>query len=113
MSAPREDAVFPQHMLDATARVQSYVAGIDEGEFLNTPLIQDGVLHQIQILGEAAKRLSRSLRAESPDIPWTDITGMRDKLVHDYMGIDLEMVWETVTRDVPGLHARLIALTAG
>lgn len=108
MSAPRDDSVYLQHMRDAAARIQSYLTGVDE--FLSTPLLQDAVLHQIQILGEAAKRLSRTLRSETPDVPWADIAGMRDKLVHDYMGVDLEMVWETVSRDIPELRARLQTL---
>lgn len=107
MSAPREDAVYLGHIRDALLRIESYVEGVTEDEFFKTPLIQDGVIRQIQIIGEATKRLSAGLRERTPEIPWADIAGMRDKIVHDYMGIDLETVWETATKDVPALESQL------
>jgi len=107
MSAPRDDAVYLRHIRDAGQRIQSYVDGVSEDEFLEAPLIQDAVIRQIQVIGEAAKRLSAELRGSTSDIPWSDIAGMRDKLVHDYMGVDLEAVWDTAIRDVPALMSQL------
>lgn len=100
MSAPRDDQVFVAHILDAIGRIESYVAGVNEAAFLDTPLIQDAVIRQIQIIGEASKRLSQPFRSGSAAIPWKDVMGMRDKLVHDYAGIDLEAVW-TASNPVP------------
>jgi uncharacterized protein with HEPN domain len=68
-------------------------------------------MHQIQIIGEAASRLSAPFRTRSMTIPWKDIVGMRQKLVHDYMGVDLEAVWETAVKDIPVLKAELQKLT--
>jgi uncharacterized protein with HEPN domain len=107
MSAPRDDSLYLGHIRDAIARIESYLNGIGEAEFMNTPLIQDAVMHQIQIIGEAASRLSSSFQAQTGDIPWRDIVGMRNKLVHDYMGVDLEAVWETARRDIPALKTAL------
>lgn len=107
MSAPRDDDVYLGHIRDAIARIESYLEGVTEAQFLNTPLIQDGVIRQIQIIGEAAKRLSPACRARTSVIPWADVAGMRDKLVHDYMGVDLGTVWEAAMRDVPALKAAL------
>ena len=107
MSALRDGSIYLLHMRDAALRIGSYLDEVTEDEFLATPLIQDGVVRQIQIMGEAAKRLSPGFRTRTADIPWTDIAGMRDKLVHDYMGVDLEAVWDTAVRDVPALLARL------
>ncbi|MDP2479822.1 MAG: DUF86 domain-containing protein [Candidatus Palauibacterales bacterium] len=107
MSAPRDDSVYVAHIREAIHRVQSYIHGLTKEAFLETPLVQDAVIRQLQIIGEAAKRLSSDYRTCTSDIPWSDITGMREKLVHDYMGVDLEAVWETVTRDVPELRERL------
>jgi len=86
------------------------VSGVSEEAFLQTELIQDGVVRQIQVIGEAVKRLSREFREANSGIPWSDIAGMRDKLVHDYMGIDLEAVWETARTDIPMLRNQLEGL---
>ena len=103
MSEPRDDSVYLGHIRDAIARIESYLQGVSEEEFLGTPMVQDAVMHQIQIIGEAASRVSSALKARSKHIPWRDITGMRNKLVHDYMGVDLEAVWETARKDIPVL----------
>ena len=107
MSAPRDDTVYVSHIRDAIARIESYLEGVSEETFLATPLLQDGAIRQIQIIGEAAKRLSLHFRRETAAIPWTGIAGMRDKLVHDYMGVKLDAVWETAVRDIPALKAQL------
>jgi uncharacterized protein with HEPN domain len=70
---------------------------------METPLLQDGVIRQLEIIGEAAKRLSSGLRRRYPDISWQDMAGMRDKLIHDYFGVDLMTVWLTATEDLPTL----------
>lgn len=67
-------------------------------------LVQDGVIRQLSIIGEAVKQLSGDVRDMHPAIPWRDIAGMRDKLIHDYFGVDLEAVWDTATRDLVPLN---------
>lgn len=91
--------------MDAIARIESYVQEIDETKFLQHGLIQDGVIRQLEVIGEAVKRLSNELRAKHQDVPWQDIAGMRDKLIHGYFGVDLEKVWLTVLDDLPMLKA--------
>src|SRR5687768_8944490 len=100
MSAPRDDAAYLRHIKDAITRIESYLIGHSESSFMSTPLVQDAVIRQIQIIGEAANRLSSEFVARVPRIPWTDIVGMRHKLVHDYFGVDLGAVWDTATRDL-------------
>jgi len=111
MSAPRDDTVYLKHIRDAGQRIESYLDGVSEDEFLEAPLIQDAVIRQIQVIGEAAKRLAAAFRGSTSDIPWSDIAGMRDKLVHDYMGVDLDAVWDTAIRDVPALMSQVEQLS--
>jgi len=70
-------------------------------------LIQDGVIRQLEIIGEATKRLSKEFKDRYPEIPWKDIAGMRDKLIHGYFGVDLDAVWDTAKKDIPGLRGKI------
>ena len=106
----RDDSIYLQHMLDAISRIEEYLLGVSEEAFHEQYLIQDGVIRQLEIIGEATKRLSPGTRARCPDIPWQDIAGMRDKLIHDYFGVDLEAVWLTACGDVPLLKAEVARL---
>jgi len=105
MSAVRpEDRVYLQHILDAIARVDGYLSGASRRQFLDTPLLQDGVIRQLEIIGEATKNLSAEARASAPGVPWRKIAGMRDKLIHGYMGVDLEAVWHTATKNLEAIR---------
>jgi uncharacterized protein with HEPN domain len=106
----RDDSVYLRHILDAISRIEEYLHGVDEEIFYQHYLVQDGVIRQLEIIGEASKRLSREVRASCPNVPWQDIAGMRDKLIHDYFGVDLEAVWLTARDDIPALKAEISAI---
>ncbi|MEA1993647.1 MAG: DUF86 domain-containing protein [Euryarchaeota archaeon] len=103
----KDDSVYLRHILDAITKIEEYTQGIKYKEFMEDNLIQDGVIRQIEIIGEATKRLSKEIRKRHPEIPWRDMTGMRDKLIHNYLGVDIDAVWDTVERDIPSLKTEL------
>ena len=90
-------------MLDSIDAIESYTEDVSERTFQDDSLIQDGVIRQFEILGEAAKQVSTETREQHDEIPWQDIAGMRDKLIHGYFGVDIDVVWKTVEEDVPHL----------
>jgi uncharacterized protein with HEPN domain len=98
-----DDSVFLHHILDATSQIESYLFGVDLARFKRDALLQDGVIRQIQIIGEASRRLSVALRSRYPTIAWLDIIGMRNRLVHDYFTVDRDLLFSTATQDVPAL----------
>lgn len=100
-----DDSVFLRHILDSIAVIEKYLSEITENTFIETSLLQDGVIRQLQIIGEATKKISPDIRSKYPDIPWQDIAGMRGKLVHDYFGVDA--VWITVKNDLPPLSSQI------
>jgi uncharacterized protein with HEPN domain len=107
MKSP-DETVFIRHMIDAADRIQEFLRKVDQATFAQDALVQSAVVYQIQIIGEAARRLSPEVRQRYRWIPWRDVTGMRNKLVHDYVSISIPAVWETATRDVPALRTDLV-----
>jgi uncharacterized protein with HEPN domain len=89
----KEQLVYIYHMLDAIKAIRSYTKGMGEAAFLKNKMAQDAVIRNLEILGEAAKRVAPSVRAAHLSIEWKKISGMRDILIHEYLGVDLEKIW--------------------
>ena len=97
----REYGDFLQDILGSIDSVEDFLTGYEADDFINDKRTVFAVLWCLHVLGEAAKHIPKKVRDQYPEIPWEDMTGMRDKVVHGYFGINLEVVWETATRDLP------------
>jgi uncharacterized protein with HEPN domain len=101
------DSVYIRHILAAVDRIQQYTQAISETDFLNNFMVQDAVIRNLEIVGEASKKVSVAVKEKHPEIPWRQMAGLRDKLIHDYFGIDLPAVWNVVESNLPILKTQL------
>ena len=99
-----------RHMIEAAREAAGYVEGLPREEFDSKRPLQHSVVRCIEIIGEAASRLSTELREANPDIPWQDMIAMRNRLIHAYFDLDLDLIWETARQELPGIIPRLEAL---
>ena len=102
----KDDRVYLAHILDAVERIQKYTSE-GKSEFDRDEKTQDAVVRNLEIIGEATKNVSDELRSNRPDIPWRRLAGMRDKLIHEYFGVNLTIVWEVVDQELPKLGAQV------
>ncbi|PAU93185.1 hypothetical protein CK503_13580 [Aliifodinibius salipaludis] len=100
----KHNKVYLSNILDAIDRILDYTEGISQKEFKENNMIQDAVVRNFEIIGEATKNISSDLRDENKHIPWKNMAGMRDKLIHNYMGVDLDAVWNTIHDILPSLR---------
>ena len=105
----RDDAIILD-ILKSAQLVIEFVGSLDKEAFLRDHKTQSAVLHQLLLVGEAAKRLSENYRAAHPEIPWKRVAGMRDVLIHQYDDVDLDEVWKTVKAEIPKLSSQLQSL---
>lgn len=98
----KDDKVYLHHILDAAEKIEEYVSTGND-DFMNKTYLQDAVVRQLEIIGEATKRVSDEFRLKHTKIPWRRMAGLRDVLIHDYMGVDIDAVWQVTQRDIPEL----------
>ncbi|OFY27940.1 MAG: hypothetical protein A2275_18855 [Bacteroidetes bacterium RIFOXYA12_FULL_35_11] len=103
----KNDLAYIDHILECIKKIRKFVKGIDKNEFAKNELIQDAVIRNFEIIGEASKKISTDLKQVYYEIPWKEISGMRDKLIHDYLGVEIEIIWKTIEQDLPTLQKEL------
>jgi len=94
----KDDTVYLRHILDAIEQIEGYLKGVSAEQFLQRSLLQDGVVRQLEIIGEASRNLSNGLCQRHPEVPWRQIIGLRNRIIHAYFDVNLQIVWE-ITRD--------------
>ncbi len=97
----KDDSVYLDHILAAISKIEGFTLDITQQDFENSVLIQDAVIRNFEIIGEATKKISKEFTQSHPDVPWQDMAGMRDKLIHDYIDVDLDVVWKAIETDLP------------
>jgi len=99
--------VYIKYILESIMLIQEYTRQVSKEDFLQRTYLQDAVIRRLQIIGDAVKSLPPDFRAKHDEIPWQRIAGMRDVLIHEYFGVDLNLTWRTVQQDLPSLKNRL------
>ena len=100
---------FLAHILQAIERINTYTDDLDEVGFLENKMVQDAVIRNIEIIGEAARNIEKhhpDFASKHPDVPWEDMYWMRNRLSHGYFSVDLDVIWNTIQRDIPELEQK-------
>jgi len=106
----KDDIVYLRHIMECIRRIEENIAEGQE-RFLESHTLQDAVLRNLQTMAESTQRLSDDLKATKPEIEWYRISAFRNVLVHDYLGIDVERVWEITQRDIPSLKRAVLEMS--
>ena len=106
-SLPKDDTVYAGQMLDCARRATRLVTGKTRDDFDADEVLSLALTHLLQIIGEAARRVSPDFRLQHPNVPWAEVVGMRHRVVHDYLNIDQDIVWDVVNRDLQPLIVEL------
>lgn len=101
------DQVYLRHILDSIEKIQRYLQGVLKEDFDQNSMLQDAVIRQIEIIGEAARNVSEEFKEKNPEIPWLTMTGMRNKLIHEYFAVNSSIVWDTIMGDLPVLKQQI------
>ncbi len=102
-----KDQNYIKHILDSIAFLEDFINDKNFDEFRSSRAVQNVIIRELEVIGEAAKRLSENFKNKHSEIPWKNITGMRDRLIHDYFKIDYKIVWQVVQNDLSKLKSAL------
>ena len=106
----RDLGLYLDDILECIERIQAYTKGVTEEEFYQTVLLEDAAIRRLEIIGGAARHLPQRSRDKHPNVPWQDIVGMRNRLVHEYFGIQLRRAWKVVKEDLTDLKDTILKI---
>lgn len=103
----KDSKVFLLHILESIELIEKYLKNKSKEDFSKSIQLQDSVIRRIEIIGEATKALPQNIKQYYPDVPWKQISGMRDILIHKYFGVDLDLTWQAILKDIPELKKNI------
>ncbi|GBE37804.1 MAG TPA: DUF86 domain-containing protein [Nitrospirae bacterium] len=109
---PQRDSSYLTDIINAAEQIEEFIADIDKRQFEESALVQSAVIRQIEVIGEATKRLSQTFTSEHPEIPWKNMAGMRDILIHAYDHVDIDELWNAASASIPALLKKIRAIIA-
>ncbi|MBU4298867.1 DUF86 domain-containing protein [Patescibacteria group bacterium] len=105
--AKRSDELYLRDIFDSIVKIEKYLQNLNYDEFSENLMIVDAVVRNLEIIGEAAKNLSKEIKILHPEIPWKEMAGMRNKVIHEYFGVNLKIVWKTIKERLPELKTKI------
>ncbi len=103
----RGNKLYLQDILTAIERIADYVTGVSREQFIDDQKTVDAVVRNLEIIGEAARNISEDFTLVHTGVPWHEMVSMRNKVVHEYFGVDTDILWQTITHDLPGLELQI------
>jgi uncharacterized protein with HEPN domain len=107
---PKDNKIYLEHILDSVNNILLFTEGLSKEEFLENKMIQHASIRNLEVIGEAAKNLSSDFKEKYPEIEWKKMAGMRDKLIHSYMSVDIWATWEVITKILTPLKLKIIEI---
>jgi len=109
---PKDNSAYLKHIRDSIYRIEIYISGIDKSIFLDDlhEMVRAAVVRELEIIGEAANATEQNFRETNKNLPWRDMIDTRNKIIHDYMSVDYELVWDIIIKDLPPLKIQVETL---
>lgn len=106
----KNDLVFIQHILDSINAIEAFSKGLNKKELTENRLKQSAIVREIEVIGEAVKNISEDLKNKHPKIEWKEIAGTRDKMIHHYFSVDLNIIWDIIKNNLPVLKNKILKI---
>jgi uncharacterized protein with HEPN domain len=104
------DQVYLRHIIEAIEKIERYIAGVKFDDFFLSDMLIDAVVRELEIIGEAAGNISEACQKKNLQVPWVEIIGMRNRLIHEYFGVDKKIVWDTCLLDLKDLKSKIASI---